>query len=97
MRTVGLGLLQYVNTWNVFPNSGTFEEDPAALASGKPTDSNIYKALSDPAGFGTSGPRHSWVVDILLYIDAQNLYNDFDRTKSYFDTPSAQSDPADAI
>ena len=85
MRQVALGLIQYANAHNVFPNSGTFEENPTAIASGNPKDSNISKALSDPAGFGASGPLHSWVVPILPYIDAQNLYDSFDQTKPYFD------------
>ena len=85
MRQVGLGLIQYVNAHNVFPNSGTFEENPTALASGDPKDSNIYKALSNPAGFGPAvrciaGSSTSSPTSM-----PQDLYNAFDRTKPYFD------------
>ncbi len=85
MRQVGLGVNQYINNGNFFPNSGTFEENPTALASKDPKDSNIYKALNNPSGFGKSGPMHSWVVDISPYLDVAGLYNDFDQTKPYFD------------
>lgn len=60
MRSVGLGLIQVLNTKNGFPNSGTWGEDPAALASGNPQNSIIYLNLfasasaSQPAGpFGS--------------------------------------------
>ncbi len=96
MRQVALGLIQSVNAHNVYPNSGTFEEDPTALASGDPKDSNIYKALSNPAGFGASGPRHSWVVSILPFIDNQDLFDAFNQNTTYSDTSAEPGKPSNA-
>jgi len=98
MRQVGLGLIQFANTRNFFPNSGTFYEAPATIAI---TDSNISKSLSNGTNFnaaytegtGTAAVTgttalYSWVCEILPYIDAQNLYNDFNRDAGYLNSTS---------
>ncbi len=102
MRQVGLGLIQFANTRNFFPNSGTFYEAPTTV---DPTTSNTFLSLSAPGanfnaeykeGTGTAEvvgrtALYSWVCDILPYIDAQNIYNDFNRDAGYLSTfsPSA--------
>ena len=101
MRQVGLGLIQFANTRNFFPNSGTFYEAPATT---DPTLSNINLSLTAPgtnfnAAYSEGTPAtvtgttalYSWVCDILPYIDAQNIYNDFNRDAGYLNTgtPSA--------
>jgi len=90
-RQVGLGILQFVNSKNYFPNAGTFYEAKATTSA---TASNIYASLTTPASFnanyvddttGVPGQTalYSWVCEILPFIDAQNLYNDFDRVAGY--------------
>jgi prepilin-type N-terminal cleavage/methylation domain-containing protein/prepilin-type processing-associated H-X9-DG protein len=32
------------------------------------------------------GPLHSWVVDVLPYLDQQSLYNSYDRNRAYYST-----------
>ncbi len=47
-------------------------------------------SLITPAGtdgnLNDVGPLFSWVVEILPYIEQQNLYNDFNRSLVYYDT-----------
>ena len=93
MRQVGLGLIQFLNTKNSFPNAGTFGESPAAVANFDVTQSIINKTFQSPSQFnqfniGTPdvGPLYSWVVDILPYIDNQELYNGFNRSRVFNDT-----------
>jgi len=98
MRQVGLGLIQVLNSKNSFPNAGTFQENPAALtgASG-PTPASSAIANCFNGSFATTGsnnnygPLYSWVVDILPYIDANDLYNGFNRNVPFFDTVQGAS------
>jgi len=78
-RQLGLGIQQFLNSKNSFPNAGTYLEVPAAA---DPKDSNIYKALK--GDFTTSYPLYSWIYEILPSIDLQTLYNDYKRTEPYF-------------
>lgn len=103
MRQVGLGLIQFLNTKNAFPNAGTFGENAPATSTGGTGSTAITAATSvintqlftAPATFGTLvgsngatqiGPLHSWVVDILPYIDAQDLNNGYNRNDLYNST-----------
>ncbi|MEO6812044.1 MAG: DUF1559 domain-containing protein, partial [Isosphaeraceae bacterium] len=101
MRQVGLGLIQYLNTSNTFPNAGTFGERPEALPgpgrdSFDPRESIIYQSLQDPARFrpdaeprgnGSTqvGPLYSWVVSILPYVDQLDIANSIHRERVYTD------------
>ena len=96
MRQVGLGLIQVLNAQNSFPNAGTFIENPAALSPPDPTQSSITHCFNGNFGLTTSGsytrlgPAYSSVVNILPYIDANDLNNGYNRQLPYFDvtTPS---------
>jgi len=92
-RQGGLGILQFVNAKNYFPDAGTFYEAPGTATVAA---SNVYAALAastpvfnaaytDPLVTDTNPTTalYSWVCEILPYIDAQNLYNDFSRTAGY--------------
>ncbi|HEX8203795.1 MAG TPA: DUF1559 domain-containing protein [Isosphaeraceae bacterium] len=98
MRVLGLGLQQYLNLHGVFPNAGTYGEDPAALASGDPKDSVINDAFNGqfgrvrPGSPGV-GPLRGWVVDILPYISGAPLYNEFNFGRPYFDRGRPGDDP----
>jgi prepilin-type N-terminal cleavage/methylation domain-containing protein/prepilin-type processing-associated H-X9-DG protein len=100
IRQVGLGLMQFLNTKNSFPNAGTYGEDPAALAVPDATKSSIAFTFTTPPTFGGNyvaggaanntdiGPLYSWVLDILPYLEAQELYNGWNRNKVYNDIGS---------
>jgi prepilin-type processing-associated H-X9-DG protein len=97
LRQLGLGLLGYQNAKNRLPDAGTFFDDPA-VHGGDPTKSTIYRAINDPASFANdpSPLRSSWVVEILPYIDNQELYNTWDRDRSYWDPrPNGPALPSD--
>jgi len=101
MRQVGLGLIQFVNTKNVYPNAGTFMEaddvpgaTPGTTLKADPTTSNIYKMLTTPANFVTSRPMYSWVHSILPYIDNQDLFDAFNQNALYGDATAYPGKPS---
>jgi len=79
MRNVGLAILGYVNSQNVFPPAGEFCEDATTLTS--LTSGTVDPTQSVIPGFiagtprSTAVPMYSWVVPILPYLDSQELYN----------------------
>ena len=95
LRQVGLGLAQFQNSKNFYPNAGTFAESVVGVnnAGGKITtpaataaDSNIYKMFN--GNFAGSFPLYSWVVDILPYLDNSDLANQWNRTVPYYNQTS---------
>jgi len=100
MRQVGLALSQFLNQNNSFPNAGTFgERQEAITGSGgvpDPTKSIITSTFTGnfaditgtvPPGssIANCGPLYSWVVDCLPFLDANDIYNSFNRNRVYFD------------
>jgi len=91
MKNIGLGLMQFSTSKNYFPNSAIIDET-AQVVSGQP---NAYTAVASPSSFtGANGVvlRHSWVVDILPYIDEQERFNAWNRDLPYLSTLSASAD-----
>ncbi len=87
LKNIALALVQYSTAHNVFPQAGTFFDDPDAH-QGDPLRSNIYKAVVSPSAFaGDPGPcRANWVVSVLPYLDQQDLYDAWSSQKSYLST-----------
>ena len=90
LRQVGLGLSGFLNQKNYFPNAGTFGESqaatPATAASGSVINGCFPGVGSAPgAAFTTAIPLHSWVVDILPYIDNVELSNAWTINATYND------------
>jgi len=99
LRQVGLGLIGVLNTKNYFPNAGTFGEPQATIQFPNSNPSTIGASLgvggspafaggpaqqpTDPTEYGA---LYSWVVDILPYIDSQDIYDSWDRTKRFYNT-----------
>lgn len=100
LRNVGLGLIGYVNAKNVFPNSGTYVELSASVNPTDPTTSYVNTVMSGGAGIagGTGAPMYSWVVDILTYIDNNDMANAWNRQAPYGDnaTPGIIGGPTNA-
>ena len=89
MRQLGLALLGFTNAKNYFPNAGTFGE-VAPQGSTEPTQSTINgvaKAQPDVTNFDQW--RYSWVVEILPYMDNQELYNSWDKNQNYLSPSSS--------
>lgn len=105
---IGLAFLQFVDTTNVFPNAATYGEVPGVKTAEAVNASIInYAFLNNSANFGTFipanpakglltdiGPLYSWVVDLLPYLDAQSLYNDYNRSRVYWDNGRTGDDPS---
>ena len=88
LRQVGLGLTQFLNTKNFFPNAGTFGESAYFTGTNvatpsDPTTSVINHVFSSGSAtnskFAASNPLYSWVVDILPYLDNAELANAYNR------------------
>ena len=92
MRNIGLALVDYQMS-NRFPNAGTFQDDPAVHQE-DPYRSNIYRAISDPGTWAGESDfwLRSWVVDVLPYLDAQDMYNAWDKGSPYLSKMSTSPD-----
>jgi prepilin-type N-terminal cleavage/methylation domain-containing protein/prepilin-type processing-associated H-X9-DG protein len=80
MRNVGLAILQYVNSKNTFPPAGEFCEDATtltSLTSGTidPSQSVINGFMPGGTARATAVPMYSWVVPILPYMEANDMFN----------------------
>ena len=103
-KNVGLALIQFSTSKNTFPNSGTFFEGllPTAVTL-DPKTSAVYQAtaLQTAAGGLLAQPlviswAKSWVVDILPYLDQQDMANAWDPNGNYLETPQTVGSAAQA-
>src|SRR5947209_3456150 len=84
LKNIGLALAQFSTQKNSFPNSGTFFEDATTVNLQDPTTSSVYKAINLLSSVPTTATplvptwARSWVVDILPYLDQQDLANAWD-------------------
>ena len=87
LKNIGLALAQFSTLKNSFPNSGVFfENGPNGTPPTNPTDpttSNIYAAVNNPATANIATWGRSWVVDILPYLDQQDLSNNWNHDLPY--------------
>ena len=74
LRQVGLGLLGFANAKNYLPSAGVFQETQAVPVGPMASFSNN--------NFATSA-LYSWVVEILPYIDNQDIYNSWNKKLPY--------------
>jgi len=94
MRQIGLGLMGFSNAKNSFPAAGEFAEtvtDPTVA----PSNSILAQAaIANPIAATLQNAASSWVVDILPYIDNQELYNAWNKEQFYLSTVAAQGQPS---
>ena len=85
LKNVGLALTQFSTAKNYFPYSGTFFEVGygSTVNLGDPTTSAIFAAISNPTSSLPASYARSWVIDILPYLDQQDLYNQWDLQSPY--------------
>jgi prepilin-type N-terminal cleavage/methylation domain-containing protein/prepilin-type processing-associated H-X9-DG protein len=90
LRQVAMGLQGFLNANNYYPNAVTIH-DPQQNSS-NPKLSNLLTALINPIALASSGSastssalRYSWVVDVLPYIDNQDIYNFWNKDFAYND------------
>ncbi len=103
LRQVGLGLSGFLNQKNFFPNAGTFGETLHSTTAGtaKPTTPDgsvinlfVFAPGSYASNFANSLPLYNWVVDILPFLDNQDLYNSYNRQLPYFSNQAAPGSPS---
>ena len=92
MKNVALGLLGFANAKNHFPNAGTYS-DYSSINPADPTTSYINHVVTAGPSLtltaqNTEFPAYSWVLDILPYIDSQDLYNSWNKNLAYLNTTS---------
>jgi prepilin-type N-terminal cleavage/methylation domain-containing protein/prepilin-type processing-associated H-X9-DG protein len=86
MRNVALGLVGYINVYNKFPTAGVISDDPQKINPGKPPidvpRSTGIVSWHDPICTPDSAevPMYNWVVEILPFIDQQDLASAWNRT-----------------
>ena len=89
LRQVGLGLAGFLNQKNYYPNAGTFNDigiTPATPPTAPGTASNINGCFGGNFSGSTGFAMHSWVVDVLPFIDNVELANAWNLTDSYLGT-----------
>lgn len=93
MRNVGLGILGYATAKNIFPNSGSYVDISGNTTLPiDPSNSYMISVLGSPASLATGGvPMYSWVVEILPYIDNQELFNAWNKQEGYLGTTAPAS------
>ncbi len=103
LKQVGLGLQGYLNSKHHYPNAGTFREFPGSYTPSSSTIAGCFTTVTgvpfrpprQPANVAPDyGPLHSWVVDILPYIDANDLAGAWDHDKGYASTVAAPGNPS---
>ena len=86
MRNIALGILGYANVYGKFPPAGVISDDPNKQNPGKPPidvpRNQGIVSWHDPVCTPDSleVPMYNWVVEILPYIDQQDLANAWART-----------------
>ena len=85
-RNVAMGILGYVNVYGKFPPAGVITDDPLKQNPGKPPidvpRNQGIVSWHDPkcTPDASEVPMYNWVVEILPFIDQQDLSNAWNRT-----------------
>jgi prepilin-type N-terminal cleavage/methylation domain-containing protein/prepilin-type processing-associated H-X9-DG protein len=86
MRNIGLAILGYANTYAKFPPAGVISDDPGKQNPGTPPIDvprnqgivSWHDPACTPDAFEV--PMYNWVVEILPFLDQQDLSNDWSKT-----------------
>jgi len=107
LRQVGLGLTGFQTAKNFFPNAATYREfdgqngttalTAAQMASSANSQIFVSSLGATATGANASGadygPLHSWVVDILPYIDSVELANAWNNDEAWYSTVASNGNP----
>lgn len=77
IRQIALAALNHESTYGILPRSGQFDSDELVFT--RDGEEVAYLATNHQAGIQTS-----WAVDLLPFVEQQNLYDRFDLTQSVF-------------
>jgi prepilin-type N-terminal cleavage/methylation domain-containing protein/prepilin-type processing-associated H-X9-DG protein len=100
MRNIGLALVNFSTSKNYFPNSAYFFETDTTGSTW--SSSNAAQTLQKPPTITAQTPlpatgqpgyglAYSWVLEILPYLDAQDIYNAWDKGNYYLGTQPGPS------
>ncbi|MFM7591886.1 MAG: DUF1559 domain-containing protein, partial [Isosphaeraceae bacterium] len=76
LKQIGLAITQFVTAKNSFPNAGTYQNlqnMPVGPMSGLSATGNTFAPTA----------LYSWVVDVLPYLDNQEIYNSWNKKLPY--------------
>jgi prepilin-type N-terminal cleavage/methylation domain-containing protein/prepilin-type processing-associated H-X9-DG protein len=105
LRQAGLGLNGFLNAKNFYPNAATFREPDGqngttALPAGSASSASIiYTSSLGATATGANasgpdyGPLHSWVVDVLPYLDATELANAWNNDEAWYSNTATNGNP----
>jgi len=83
LKQLSMGLFNYASTKNAFPQAGVIDESQKVVSN----QPNIFTAVNSPKSLNPTGTYfpllYSWVVEVLPYIDQQDIYNAFNRDLPY--------------
>ena len=106
LRQVGLGLLQFSTSKGAFPNAGTFREPDGQNGTTVQATSVIANCFNS-TGFAVGatpaspapdyGALRSYVVDILPYLDQQDMANSWNSDENYFSSISLSGNASNHI
>lgn len=88
LKQLGLGLTQFSTAKNYFPNSVTIFENPNTTPANFSSTSYVSRSVADPASIASAANNNpvymrSWVVELLPYLDNQQLFNAWNRELPY--------------
>ena|SRR5947209_4222274 len=86
LRNVAIGILGYANLYGKFPPAGVISDDPGKIQPGPPPIDvprtrgivSWHDPICTPDALEV--PMYNWVVEILPFIDQQDLANAWIRT-----------------
>ncbi len=81
LKQIGLATLSYESVHGVLPRSGRLATDELTFVS---SENEVVYAASNHQ----QGTQISWAVEILPYVEQQNLYDAFDLTQTAFEQAS---------
>jgi len=81
LKQIALATLNYESGYRTLPRSGNLGRTEQTIVSGE--DQVTYPTADHRTGIGTS-----WAVDLLPYVEQQNLFDAFDLTKTVFEQAS---------
>ncbi len=106
LKQLGIAMQSFIGTKNVYPYAGTWGENLTNIASNGPSGSVISQALTNPGSIasftpegGTTNPHndigalHSYIIDLLPYLEQQQITNNWHYDRVYFDSGRSGDDP----
>jgi prepilin-type N-terminal cleavage/methylation domain-containing protein/prepilin-type processing-associated H-X9-DG protein len=87
MKQLGLGLTQFSTAFGHFPKAGVVDESNAVVSNQLNRHTAVVSPSSIQSRLSSYNPLlYTWVVEVLPYIDQQDLYNSWTKTAPFDST-----------